>query len=68
MYELIIQNNKIYTVFNLITAPALITAPLTFTFVLTYYCPFDDLFPDFIFTFYCPFDDLLALVVENKLT
>ena len=58
------------TIFDLITAPALITAPLTFftlfsliitdltIFVLTFY---------FIFT-YRPLDDLLALVVENKFT
>ena len=61
----------IHTVFDLITAPALITAPpLTFftlfslitdltIFVLTFY---------FIFTYYRPLDDLLALVVENKFT
>ena len=58
------------TVFDLITAPALITAPdfllyfpllsptLT-TFFLAIY---------FIFTYYRPLDDLLALVVENKFT
>ena len=60
-----------YTVFDLITAPALITAPpRLFTllslinahltiFFLTFY---------FIFTYYRPLDDLLALVVENKFT
>ena len=66
------SNNKhLNTVFDLITALALITAPLTFftlfsliitdltIFVLTFY---------FIFTYYCPLDDLLALVVENKFT
>ena len=59
------------TVFDLITAPALITAPLYFftlfsliitdltTFALTFY---------FIFTYYRPLYDLLALVVENKFT
>ena len=41
------------TVFDLITAPALITAPPDFVFT---------------FTYYRPFDDLLALVVENKFT
>ena len=60
------------TVFDLITAPALITAPpppdftlfsliighLTI-FFLTFY---------FIFTYYRPLDNLLALVVENKFT
>ena len=44
----------IYTVFDLITAPALITAP-----PLTFY---------YIFTYHRPLDDLLALVVENKFT
>ena len=35
------------TVFNLITAPALITAPpLTFYFIFTYYRRLDDLFLD----------------------
>ena len=59
------------TVFDLITAPALITAlPWLLTlfsliiahltiFFLTFY---------FIFTYYRPLDDLLALVVENKFT
>ena len=58
------------TVFDLITAPALITAPWLFTllsfiiahltiFFLTFY---------FIFTYYRPLDDLLALVVEKKFT
>ena len=60
-----------YTVFDLITAPALITAPppLTFYFIFTYYRPLDDLFLDFllIFTYFRPLDNLLALVVENKL-
>ena len=42
-----------YTILDLITAPALITAPLTFYF---------------IFTYYRPLDDLLALVVENIFT
>ena len=56
------------TVFDLITAPALITAPPDFIF--TYYRPLDNLFPDFsfIFTYYHPLDDLLALVVEDKFT
>ena len=66
------HTTNIITVFDLITAPALITAPLTFfftlfsliitdltIFVLTFY---------FIFTYYRPLDDLLALVVENKFT
>ena len=59
------------TVFDLITAPALITAPpWLFTlfsviighltiFFLTFY---------FNFTYYRPLDDLLTLVVENKFT
>ena len=37
-----------HTVFDLITAPALITALLTFYFTFTYYCPLDNLFPDFL--------------------
>ena len=42
------------TVFDLITAPALITAPPppTFYFIFTYYCPLDDLFPDFLLYFH----------------
>ena len=40
------------TVFDLITAPALITAPLTFYFIFTYYRPLDDLFPDFLLYFH----------------
>ena len=59
------------TVFDLITAPALITAPpWLFTlflliighltiFFLTFY---------FNFTYYHPLDDLLTLVVESKFT
>ena len=48
---------NIHTVFNLITAPALITAPpLTFYYIFTYHRRLDDLFPDFyfIFTYYRP--------------
>ena len=41
-----------YTVFHLITSPALITAPLTFYFIVTYYRPLDDLFPDFLLYFH----------------
>ena len=38
-----------YTVFDLITAPALITPPpLTFYLIFTYYRPLDDLFLDFL--------------------
>ena len=38
---------NLYTVFNLITAPALITPPpLTFYFIFTYYRRLDDLFLD----------------------
>ena len=42
------------TIFDLITAPALITAPppLTFYSIFTYYCPLDDLFPDFLLYFH----------------
>ena len=41
------------TVFDLITAPALINAPpLTFYYVCTYHRPLDDLFPDFLLYFY----------------
>ena len=40
------------TVFDLITAPALITTPLTFHFIFTYYRPFDDLFLDFLLYFH----------------
>ena len=45
---LIASMRDTHTVFNLITAPALITAPrpLNFYFILTYYRPVDDLFPD----------------------
>ena len=46
-----VSDKTALTVFDLITAPALITAPLTF-----YY----------IFTYHRPLDDLLELVVENK--
>ena len=35
-----------HTVFDLITAPALITAPLTFYFIFTYHRRLDDLFLD----------------------
>ena len=41
-----------FTVFDLITAPALITTPLTFYFTFTYYRPLDDLFPDFLLYFH----------------
>ena len=62
--------HQVYTVFDLITAPALIPPPWLFTifsliiahlmiFFLTFY---------FIFTYYRPLDNLLALVVENKFT
>ena len=40
------------TVFDLITAPALINAPLTFHYICTYHRPLDDLFPDFLLYFY----------------
>ena len=42
------------TVFELITAPALITAPPppTFYFIFMYYHPLDDLFPDFLLYFH----------------
>ena len=41
------------TVFDLITAPALITPPPpTFYFIFTYYRPLDDLFPDFLLYFH----------------
>ena len=41
------------TVFDLITAPALITAPPPdFLFTLTYYRPRNDLFPDFLLYFH----------------
>ena len=41
------------TVFDLITAPALITAPLTFFyFIFTYYHGLDDLCPDFLLYFH----------------
>ena len=63
---------KLFTVFDVITAPALIIAPppMTFYFIFTYHRPLDDLFLDFyfIFTYYRPLDNLLALVVENKYT
>ena len=49
------EKDQTYTVFNLITAPALITAPPPLTFY-------------FIFTYYRLLDDLLALVVENIFT
>ena len=40
------------TVFDLITAPALITAhPDVFYFIFTYYHPLDDLCPDFLLYF-----------------
>ena len=42
-----------YTVFDLITAPALMTAPSDF--IVTYYCPLDDLFPDFLLYFHLLF-------------
>ena len=63
----------IYTIFNLITAPALMTPPplLTLYFIFTYFHPHDDHFLTFfnlIFTYYHPLDDLLAPVVENKFT
>ena len=43
-----------HTVFDLITAPALITAttPLTFYFIFTYYRTLDDLFLDFLLYFH----------------
>ena len=41
-----------YTVFHLITAPALITAPpLTFYFIFTYHRPLEDLVPDLLLYF-----------------
>ena len=42
-----------YTVFDLISAPALITAPpLPFYFIFTYYRPLDNLFLDFLLYFH----------------
>ena len=42
-----------YTVFDLITAPALITPPpSTFYYIFTYHCPLDDLYPDFLLYFH----------------
>ena len=64
-------DNKItYTVFYLITAPALITAPSDFLLYFTNYRTLDDVFLTFyfIFSYYRPLDDLLALVVKNKFT
>ena len=42
------------TVFDLITAPALITPPPppTFYFIFTYYRPLDNLFPDYLLYFH----------------
>ena len=59
-----------YTVLDLITAPALITAPMTFYFIFTYYRPLKIFFLSFyfIFTYYRTLDDLLALVVDNIFT
>ena len=42
----------VYTVIDLITAPALINAPMTFYFIFTYYRPLDDLFPDYLLYFH----------------
>ena len=60
-----------YTVFDLITAPALITPPpprlfTLFSLIIAHLIFFLTFY--FIFTYYCPLDDLLALVVENKIT
>ena len=44
---------SIYTVFDLITAPAFITTPPPLTFYLIFtYRPLDDLFPDFLLYFH----------------
>ena len=58
------------TVFDLITAPALITPPpptFLFSLILAHLTIFFLTFYS-IFTYYHPLDDLLALVVENKFT
>ena len=43
--------HQVYTVFDLITAPAL-KPPLTFYYIFTYHRPLDDLFPDFLLYFH----------------
>ena len=60
------------TVFDLITAPALITTPphrlfTLFSLIIAHLTIFFLTFY-FIFTYYLPLEDLLALVVENKFT
>ena len=60
-----------YTVFDLITAPALMTAPPPWLFtifsLITHLTIFFLTFY-FIFTYYRPLDVLSALLVENKFT
>ena len=48
------QSKLRYTVFDLITAPALITTPHppTSYFIFTYYRPLDNVFPDFLLYFH----------------
>ena len=68
-----IPYSNTYTVFDLITAPALITPPprlwlfTIFSLIIAHLMIFFLTFY-FIFTYYHPLDDLLALVVKNKLT
>ena len=52
--NIISEQLKSITVFNLITAPALIKAPPPpdFLFIFTHYRPLDDLFPDFLLYFH----------------